>query len=285
MESPLIVVEDWAMEPPVTMRYINADHDLDFLLVYKAVRTLPSHPGRGALSIIYEGVGHKYALKPCTDDFLEHFFSCAGNLADYLAVFYPHDNAITQAVWLRLLDNFQIAAKLPHNILQTQAPVCSHAGDFSKAYDEVFRFINNILTNSHDPTSCRTQNVAHSFNMVTPRRPYLGAFKFGMKPWQQFLLNGSPGFCVEGQSRRYDIEEGMEFYAGESGEKKVKQVVVPMGALGIVQKHTERMRGFVKEMAVVKEQEGDNGQAMVARFDKNVSFIMTYSSQVPILWI
>lgn len=46
---PPILVSNYDNHPPITVRYIQGDNDLDFHAAYKSIKTLANHPGRGML--------------------------------------------------------------------------------------------------------------------------------------------------------------------------------------------------------------------------------------------
>lgn len=50
--GPPILVSDFEEDPPITVRYIQGDNDLDFETVYRSIKTLAHHPGRGLLSTV-----------------------------------------------------------------------------------------------------------------------------------------------------------------------------------------------------------------------------------------
>jgi hypothetical protein len=52
---PVILVSDFEENPPITVRYIKGDNELDFETVYRNVKNLHRHPGRGLLIIDNEG--------------------------------------------------------------------------------------------------------------------------------------------------------------------------------------------------------------------------------------
>lgn len=50
VDPPVILVSDYEQDPPVTMRYVNGDNELEFATVLRNVSALSGHPGRGMLS-------------------------------------------------------------------------------------------------------------------------------------------------------------------------------------------------------------------------------------------
>jgi hypothetical protein len=60
---PVIRVEDWAEDPPLTVKYISGENELDMETVYAKIKRLTDHPGRGRLEIFLEaGTRGKYLL-------------------------------------------------------------------------------------------------------------------------------------------------------------------------------------------------------------------------------
>jgi hypothetical protein len=53
--KPIILVSDFEENPPITVRYIKGENELDFETVYRNVKNLHCHPGRGRLITDNEG--------------------------------------------------------------------------------------------------------------------------------------------------------------------------------------------------------------------------------------
>lgn len=46
---PVIMVQDWAMDPPLAKLYVNGDTELELAKVYVLASNLLKHPGRGKI--------------------------------------------------------------------------------------------------------------------------------------------------------------------------------------------------------------------------------------------
>jgi hypothetical protein len=258
-ELPAIRVEDWSEDPPLAVRYICGENELDLETVYAKIKRLTHHLGRGRLEMILEdGTRSKYLVsnihrwlftlielrvKECDSAFTNTFWECLANLFDYFADFLVHDTVAMQSVWFHLLDVLQEAGDLPHAFWEPQSPSCSHAQEFAQFYEQALAVINTIIM----PKKVRSADalVHPNDSLPTSVGGRLGGFKAGLKPWQQFLYIGSPGLDLPANERVY-------MDPGNTSTATDLERFVPMGALGIIQAHTERYRALVAKHLQVR---------------------------------
>ncbi|KAF2176183.1 hypothetical protein K469DRAFT_35345 [Zopfia rhizophila CBS 207.26] len=263
MNVPIIRVEDWALSPPVVTKYSCGDNELDFRSVYIKIKILPKHPGRGSMKTVSQPDGQSFILKQCDQAFLDTFWDCAGFLSDYFADFVIHDNAATQGLWFHLLDVLKEAAKLPHEFWQNTRPTCDHSRQFSQNYALTLEMINGVMTGLRQKRTSRL--VYLNEGLITRSSVNVGGYKSGIKPWQQFLFNESPGFTVPSESRVH-LQEVLQV------DNKVREQHIPMGALAIIQKHTDRIRSLTvkvtEESCTADDSLKEVGEAL-SEFEQN----------------
>ena len=54
IDIPVIRVEDWEEDPPLAVKYIKGENELELLTVYAKVKRLTHHQGRGRLVFALE---------------------------------------------------------------------------------------------------------------------------------------------------------------------------------------------------------------------------------------
>ena len=175
-------------------------------------------------------------MKECDPEFTHSFWECTANLLDYFADFLVNDTTAMQSVWFHLLDVLQEAGDLPHAFWEPQLPKCSHAQSFAQYYEQTLEIINTVITTKKLQSSDAL--VHKNDSLVSATHGRLGKFKAGLKPWQQFLYAGAPGFDSSAAKHGYSDSETA------SMSTDIVQVV-PSGALAIIQAHTERARALV----------------------------------------
>lgn len=123
--------------------------------------------------------------------------------------------------------------------------------------------------------STTADDLIHHNGGLTKRATYfIGGYKAGLKPWQQFLLNGSPGFEPEPKDLVYPED------VRKVGDRLVERHV-PMGALALVQRHTARARALAAEHA--QTDEVDDEANFMADFDNHVNTIL-YTRHAPLTY-
>lgn len=182
-------------------------------------------------------------FKECDPEFLDLFWTCAANLCDYFADFLSSDTVIMQSVWFDMLDTLKQVAVHPHRFWLPAKPSCQHSQDVLAKYRYLQLLIRGLIVpwNSalFDPITCPT-HMLHEGSNIT-----LGSGKSGLKSWQQFLYQGSPGFTVPEIERVYTT-------AGQSTPYPTGfEVQIPRGGLALIDKHTKRLRALAERSSEV----------------------------------
>jgi hypothetical protein len=177
------------------------------------------------------------------DEYLNFFWECVAHLLDYFADFLVADNAMNQSLWFHLLDELKEAAEaLPHRYWLHQVGQCEHSMQFARDYEQTLEVFEAVITAQElEPSKALVHLSRMDRNLWGS---HVGDFKTGLKPWQQFLYNESPGFGVpadERVPRSAQDAQGVEDAAGHSTSERA----IPMALLIIIQKHTERARALV----------------------------------------
>ncbi|OAG10432.1 uncharacterized protein CC84DRAFT_1202884 [Paraphaeosphaeria sporulosa] len=239
---PPILVSDFEDDPPVTVRYIQGNNDLDFKTVYTSIRTLSHHPGRGLLDTNNEDDPDPdfYIEKKCDPAFLEAFWKCAAYLCDYFADFLAFDTAHMQSVWFHLLDKLQEATILPHYFWISRMPFCEHSEDFVGDTNRLYVLISGLIA----PTRIAPPSNILGTDYMNKDRRDDGVS--GLKGWQQFLYKDSPGFFVPKSKRLYPMT------AGTPTDRMVFEAHIPRGGLAIVDSHTKKLRELTEQVSRVR---------------------------------
>jgi hypothetical protein len=252
---PKLLISDTSISPPITTEYNHGENVLDFKTIYTSIKQLPKHSGKGIL-ITYTNPLSPLPLsllRPCSKEFLDTYWALFAHIIDYFADFASEDSMTMQSLWFHLLDVLESVAKgLPHEFWMEstsgQATVsCEHAKEFAEQYSQTMVFLHEVI---NARTVRNSVPILHStLRTHEPPTSYPGAFKAGLNPWQQFLLNGAPGFEVPKSARKYRDDDPFEKYP--HGRRIVREHQVPFGALGIVAKHIGRLRHAAIEIASV----------------------------------
>ncbi|KAJ4286944.1 hypothetical protein N0V90_012824 [Kalmusia sp. IMI 367209] len=258
MEAPIILIVDWEEDPPLTTKYINGDNELDLGIVYANINRLRHHPGRGRIETGTEGAAAAFRMKECSQEFLDAFWECAGNLCDYFADFLAGDSVPMQSLWFHMLDVLQQAAILPHFHWLPDVPFCKHAQEFMKQFEQ----LREVILATAVPVRTRIYGhlVRPDYVSMARLSVDVGGFKDGLKMWQQFLYKGSPGFTVPIDERVYTDATGqaLDFTSFEQH--------VPRGGLALIRTYTEKLREFTE--AEYAGESDDSTQAdELAEFD------------------
>jgi hypothetical protein len=184
-------------------------------------------------------------LKECNDDFLKLFWECVANILDYFADFVTTDTAMWQSIWYHLLDVLQEATDLPHKFwFEHKIPQCRHSKQFTRDYEQTQEIINEVITTKNLPPSEALMHLNRAEKCVD-KDNHVGGFKSGLKPWQQFLYGGSPGFDVPESDRVY--AQGAPGTAGAATSEQF----VPLALRTIIHQHTKRLRSLTVKVAQV----------------------------------
>ncbi|KAF2279547.1 uncharacterized protein EI97DRAFT_179248 [Westerdykella ornata] len=240
-KPPVIIVWEWDWDDgPLATHYLCGDNEIDFGAVWKQIKTLKNHAGRGKLHFIFNPLSRRTtpALIECTPSFIQTFFSAAAKLLDYFADFFLHDSESMRRMWWNLVKHLQKAAVLPHHFWRDDVLCCKHSEDFTDTYEAILVLLNRVIL-ARDPAA-KLDLIAHR-DLFSPRPSYkVGKFKPGLTHWQQFFLKDSPGFKVAVGERKY-VGEPLRI------EDKMCERHVPMGALAVVDKHVKRAREIAEE--------------------------------------
>ncbi|ORY11530.1 hypothetical protein BCR34DRAFT_601310 [Clohesyomyces aquaticus] len=259
MEVPMIRIDNWDHESPVTLYYHSGTKELNFKAVYVNIKKIGQHPGRGSLETVRgtDG-GEALQLKECDDAFLTKFSRCLARLLEYFLNIYDLDTPLNNATWYHLVDVLLKAAlELPHRFYLPHQPSCSHAKGFNTKFERTLDLINSMVTGDKKggPGRLIHHNGELTANVVTDG----SSFKSGLTVWEQFLTRGSPGMSEASGSQRH----------------------IPMGGLAILQRHTERIRDIAQKYTESEDYEKDHTmpkEEFMARLD-NVSFKLGEESE------
>lgn len=121
-----------------------------------------------------------------------------------------------------------------------------------------------------------------------------GDFKAGLNAWQQFLLNGSPGFGVPNRAREYvdaqdrDLIPPEDSNSGQTGDQDANMEAhdeiprakiitmrhIPLGALAIVQNHKQRAARMLGEYLDDNEDVDGGEDFFVRDFNTNTQCLL-----------
>lgn len=238
MAVPIILVSDHNTQPPTTIHYICGANILGLPTVFLNIKSLYTHPGRGYTD------ANNTITRLCTPAFLDAYWSSAANLLDYFADFHAIDNPAMHNIWFHLLDVWhEVGGALPH-VWDTpdKFPSCTHSREFEAWLDDTIRLLSTTLftplghTAPSDPVVFDPTGAADRFADAHNTGPW----RSGWKPWQQFLCEASPGVATPWAG-------GVMLSGDGAGGERVRHV--PMPAIGIVKKHTERARRLANNLA------------------------------------
>ncbi|KAJ4346210.1 hypothetical protein N0V95_005626, partial [Ascochyta clinopodiicola] len=200
MDLPIIRVEDSTTTPALTLRYVCGINDLDLKVIYADIYRLRKHPGRARLNTN----SVRRELIPCSRSFLDMFWSAAASLLDYFADFYATDTALMQSIWFHLLDAWQSVCPtrtyqeiITYQHTASRADVVT-ASSFLKDYKDTIKLVHTLIS-----TKARARPDEHGVSIIhcpsgavdgLAATYNTGPYISGLKPWQQFLYNGAPGF-------------------------------------------------------------------------------------------
>lgn len=250
--------------PVVTSRYVCGNNRIDLGATYTQIKNLLTHSQcvhqKSAL-----GGNEQWPCRRCENAFLDMYWSSAALLLDYFADFLATDTPLMRSVWFHLLDIWQEGAMwLPYQeVLDTLDTRDLTLGNFRRAkiFQEHFRetielFETTIFGVKGRAVSGDTILYSPSGETNTPAGDHeTGPWISGLKPWQQFLYEGSPGVAADAVSLNIP----------EENSRAGRIRYIPMSAIGVVKKHTERARSLAAKLA---EQGTDTAVEMVGKFDQ-----------------
>jgi hypothetical protein len=270
MKPPIIRVDDGDSAAPLILHYTHGENHLDLRAIYADMQTLNTdHPGRARFDL------DTHNVVPCSEEFLDMFWSIAASLLDYFADFYATDTALMQSIWFHILDQWQRISRL-----------CIYHGDFDSRYSRTVQMFEKdyndtidlihrlVFSRSHAHPYQKTPPDHSQFIIHDPTgnakglagRYETGPFISGLKPWQQFLYSGAPGFkpiSLEGSDAQLDSTEA-EAEAVAEAEENTTTRYIPQPAIALIQAHTARAR---TRTAQVAEEEGWDLPETLSAFD------------------
>lgn len=245
MELPAIRVEDAdSTAPTLTLHYTLSSNSLDTVAIAASIYSLSNHPGRARTVLDESGT---VEVTPCSPSFLTAFWSAAASLLDYFADFHATDTPVMQSVWYHLLDTWQAtAANTLALYKQDHEFRFSHeAQEFKNDYSETLELFARLVGQPHEgPRNWRghaeekhSEALVHAPNGRVDARAgayETGPWVSGLKPWQQFLCAGAPGFALLSP----DEDGGQETRDADTR-------YIPQPAIALMQAHTNRARALL----------------------------------------
>lgn len=238
MELPIIrVVDSDATALPMTLQYVLGANELDMKVVYATITGLCDHQGRPQL------------VNQAPEVFLDSFWSAAAYLLDYFADFYTTDTTVMHSVWFHLLDIWQTASPVYCLDDYSYHLDTSQLLALEKDYTDTLDIIRRLTS----PESCAQQERQGNSIIYNPSGVvgglddcyHTGPFISGLKPWQQFLYSGSPGF------RPYDAGPAASSPPTSTDTTAFTPTTryIPQPAIAIIQAHTARARALTAKLA------------------------------------
>lgn len=219
--------------PALTLHYTLGSNSLDTVAIYTTIHSLSTHPGR---TCVCPDTG----VTICSASFLRTFWTAAASLLDYFADFYAADTPLMQSVWFHLLDAWQAASL---TVLYEQEDLhsrrSSEAQMFEKDYNATLALLQRLIACDERAQHDASEPLIHGPSGTVEGqagRYTTGPFLSGLKPWQQFLYVGAPGF----QAPAGDAEHAMSTPLCRSDELTVQ--CIPQPAIALVAAHTARAR-------------------------------------------
>lgn len=249
MEVPAIRVEDTdSTVPALTLHYALGSNSLDTVAVAASIYSLSTHPGRART--MHDEPGTVEVL-PCSETFLTTFWSAAASLLDYFADFHATDTPAMQSAWFHLLDTWQAAAAstLALNKQDHRLRFSHEAQDFKSDYEQTLALFQRLVGQPQEgprnrraePDEKHSEALIHAPSGRVDARAgtyETGPFVSGLKPWQQFLCAGAPGFALALASPGAD--EGDDARDADTR-------FVPQPAIALMHAHTARARALLAE--------------------------------------
>ena len=253
MKPPIIRVQDTdGAAAGLTLRYVRGNNELDLKAIYTTVSSLHDHPGR-------ERLDHRGTAVGCSDAFLNSFWSVAASLLDYFADFYDTDSALMHSVWFHILDEWQRACPAPVPILDTPLyrslnPTAFYMEDYKATLSLIKRLMNSdfrsVQKHPRGPVIHHPSGTVQGLGGAYETGPFIS----GLKPWQQFLYSGAPGFKPA----------STEVTSADANEDPPTRYI-PQPGIALIQAHTARARRLFAKLE--DEKENGDGIAALAAFE------------------
>ena len=274
MEIPAIRIEDTdSTAPALALHYILGLNSLDTAAVAASIYNLSTHPGRARTIPDEPGI---VEVIPCNPSFITAFWSAAASLLDYFADFHATDTPVMQSVWYHLLDTWQAcAARTLALCKQDHDSWTYEARDFTKDYEETLELFARLVGQPQEgPQNWKghaeekhTEALIHALDGRVEVRAggyETGPWVSGLKPWQQFLLGGAPGFALTSSDEGGKEEQG----GGGSVARDAHTRFVPQPAIALMQAHTTRARALL--IAHTTHHDPEQLNERLAAFDNTV---------------
>jgi len=276
MEIPAIRVEDTdSTASAMTLYYTLGSNSLDTVAIVSSIYNLSSHLGRARAVPNSPGT---VEVTPCSPSFLTAFWSAAAALLDYFADFHATDTPVMQSVWYHLLDTWQAAAASTLALYKQDPELWSYeAQDFKTDYQETLELFARLVGQPQEGPRNRkghaeekdTEALMHAPDGRVEARADVyktGPWVSGLKPWQQFLLAGAPGFALTSPDQ--DEEE-------EARDADTRYV--PQPAIALMQAHINRARALLSQL-YSKQNPSDLPEALAA-FDASALVFPSITSR------
>jgi hypothetical protein len=242
---PIILIEDWTQEPPITTSYTCGDNILSFNPIYSSIKSLITHP-----ECTHRPSQDAWPCLACSTAFVDPYWNSAARLLDYFADFYALDTPLMQSIWFHLLDVWQEGALwLPYEaVLEASSVSPESVQHFSKAwwFRQDFEDTLDLFSTTIFGAKSREESRVHppTGEKSSPAGEYsTGPWVSGLTGWEQFLSEGAPGVAAPLATLETESEEG------HKGEEEARDVrYIPMSAIGIIHKHTSRARQLAATM-------------------------------------
>jgi hypothetical protein len=242
MSPPLIRVEDHSTTKVITTYYQQENNEIDFQATYKLIKSLLIHP-----PCLHRCNEDKWPCSPCETRFTEKYWTSAASLLDYFADFFATDTPFTQSLWWHLFDIWQetatylpVEAVLDAAECTPQQPVwgADRAKAFQTSFDETLDLFGRIVLDRCSETKGSIIYPPDGEAQCPVGREYeTGPWISGLKPWQQFLYEGSPGVAAPPPIDNDDNDD-------DGGRERKRIRHIPMSAIAIIKQHTEYTRSL-----------------------------------------
>ncbi|KAJ4373923.1 hypothetical protein N0V83_002662 [Neocucurbitaria cava] len=280
MNPPVIRIEDHTSQPPVTLEYHLGDNKLDFHTVYNQIKSLlwyrkcRRYPN-----------DNDWPCDKCELAFYKFFWSCAAYLFDYFADFYVSDTPLMQSVWYYLLDIWQEgAAWLPYAAILEPPPNIynlekkTRAISFVNDVVETLRLLQMVMFGMRGKGIPRDSIIQEpSGEKLSPVGEYeTGPWISGLKPWQQYLCEGSPGVApprhsllLPNPNPSLDIDKTKDKSTADQQQPtaspgRIRHI--PLPAIAIIHRHTSHARSLASSLFTA--QDADTAADNVHAFDQ-----------------
>ncbi|KAJ4384017.1 hypothetical protein N0V86_000861 [Didymella sp. IMI 355093] len=244
--------------PALTLHYTLGSNSLDTVAIAASIYGLLTHPGRACIE------PDTAEVVPYSDAFFTAFWSAAASLLDYFADFYTIDTPLMQSVWFHLLDIWQTASPAALYKQDSDFRYSFEAQTFNSDYNETLALFQRLVGHPQGETAWRgradgkhTEALIHNPNgrVEAEAGAYeTGPFLSGLKPWQQFLFAGAPGFLPTPPSSDPGAQTTQDQHTR----------YIPQPAIALMQAHTARARALLTQLAHRQNLHADLPQSLAA---------------------